>query len=552
MKMVNTANPQGENSDAVREQPGIKPAEVAAFVENDRLIRDIIAYWSVYLRSKRKDSTSLSKAEEAARQLDDNLGKERHGVKTQPVVGLYHSAGAGFRGATAEMASMLAIPMYGYTTLAKETAQFAADTIQHLHERRILVTDQKLPSEAEKNPSLATLIRKSYIPLPNPIDENMPCVGPIKLDERVYSLFSTWVKGPLLNDQLPDLNRFARKDPDLGARFKDRRLWIAAQMTAVWQAYPPQHLAKNKMPRDIAYQLKGNYTDTIAQSLIHTAEVLGISLTETEREKLAKTAAAVVEPMPIDSGNIGPYFDAALRNFIDEVGDPKGVLKAFELTVKDGSINESLLYDLTRRIDFSHVAKRPFSLYEEDASHITENWLARLSKAERTRYQAEITLIRQSFALFDSGKISRAAEIAESLDALKNGTATPTDIDAWKAYYDTYSKTIETMPWIRKVRQGELALAYASKAIRNQEVFGDDLSGDIRQRMAEARVYFLRSKQELPVILDVVDLKPSNVAYEGIPILESLLDNAMYRTRKGEFDKEKMLANGEAMLARYV
>lgn len=546
---------EGSTATAVRDD---LLREVAIFIGTYRLLTNIFTNYK--LHSELGDSTYLDKASELAQELDNllaELGRSR--AKTIPV-GLYHSAGSGFTVGLNEIAAVIAkvdpsTPLYGYSKLAPETARFSAETFQYLYKQRQIVEKQIFKQEVSKHPALEALVRHAFIPIPNPIDESTPVVGPIKLNDDAAALYLTWVRGPTLHDQLSGLGELAKSEGEVGEQFRDARLWTVSQMTGIWQALPPL-LSMNltESPQNLEQTLRDYYTTMLVGSLEGYATLLaGIQLTDVQKGKLEKTVAHIISQLPMSPENMGRYFDAALRNFIDEVGNLEGThLDAFRLAVKNDRIDMSLLWNLTRRIDFSHVARRPYGVFEEDSSHITENWLVNATEQERQRYQAAIALSRKALTAFQAQDLDTAVDIAEAVEDVRTGKVKPEDVSHWTAYRQRHNATIEVMPWVRKVRQGYLALVYGSKAVYNQETLGEDLSGVLKELLMEAEAYASRSLGELQRVISLFGIRRGSELHEGMTIIGGVLAAAQEQAKSGNINAPNMMERGKLLLTTYV
>ena len=108
------------------------------------------------------------------------------------------------------------------------TAEFSASSYEHCNNLRLRAQSRNPDIQ---NPALDNLLRHAYIPTPNFINGSWPVIGPIPLNENVSVQFLSWVKGPLLHDQLALTKNKPKK---LISELQHKQLWVVSQMTGVW------------------------------------------------------------------------------------------------------------------------------------------------------------------------------------------------------------------------------------------------------------------------------------------------------------------------------
>ncbi|MBI2145361.1 hypothetical protein HYU18_03505 [Candidatus Woesearchaeota archaeon] len=526
------------------------------------------------------DPKDLKFATERVTQLRRHLEKElgRKYEKTIPL-GLLDSAGPGFSVAPQEViqAASTILPdanLPGFIRLSPETAQFTANTFWALYAQQ-----KRVPNGITEitNPTLESLVKHLYVPTPEPIG-GMPVVGPIPGDETfsyqflpgndqtptTFQLAGTpgngavsyillpWVQGSTLQQLLPELNAFANTS-SAGKEFKNTLIRVAARMTGVFHAAPPPGMA---MPQNPDRFLHDYYRTTLLASLTGANELLrGIELTEDQLGRLEKFIDALVETIPITNGkfgNVGRYFDAVPNNFIIEGGPNGGHMPAFIRSRRGDHTDEDTLYGKIRRIDFSHVAKRQWAVFEEDVADITENTHIKAQGEERARIHAYATLTRMAIQAYLEGDVRRAAELADGYRAVAQGEK-PQSVRAkqWRDYTDTFRKTVVAMPFFRKDRLGYLKIAYAAKAFALQEATGRDYRQERDDNLDDAGDYFQRSAAELPRVSRELGLEKSLVGIEGLPVMNDILHALANAARTHSINEGRMLEVGRRMLDTY-
>jgi hypothetical protein len=523
--------------------------------EFERLFGEIVSDFRLWRMTGQ--NRFLNRASETTRTLDSILGNSGGGVIP---IGIYSSGGHGFNVPPSEDVRAVQgyfpeAPLSGYFKLRPETAESAANAFWRLYYLSQEALNFRVPPEMKKNPNLEMFLRQAYVPTPDPIG-GMPIIGPIPISDDVSVLFLSWVKGPTIHSQL---EQFAELKSEQGAvmagKFKDATLWTAARMVGVWQGTPQEDLGL-----DLEASVEGirdYYVKNLQETLVNYSNRLAVKPLKTkELKEVGKVTKAIGEKLTIDPGNIVPYFDAALRNFIFNVGVIEGgITDVYDRTVRGRNVDYSRLWEETVRIDLSHIAKRPYALAEEDRAHITINWLAGLSQRDTTRLDAATVLTRTGIDAYHRGNTRKATEMAETLFALQNEkTTNPREIKEWVDYWDHYRTTITAMPWLRRLRQGSLALDYASKAVADQAAGSDDssLSGVVADLIGgEAASYISSASSGFHDVINRLGLQKVPDLQRGIGIISNHLEEVAESARNKGINEEGMVVAGNKLLGSY-
>lgn len=499
------------------------------------------------------DPKYLAEATAATQEFDKLLKEQRRRLGTTTPIGLYSSIGQGFNVVPSERGlEERSIPpytaLYGYVLLTNDTAKETANAFWRLHQMREATEKAIFPEEVKNHPSLENLLRLNYVPIPDAISQ-MPVIGPIGLgqeyDNKVSALFLSWVRGPTLHDILPQLKDLEQKYANQGRDFRDMSLWTAFQMIGVGQAssHPP---AGEATPSNIGERLRGDYEQMLHSSVVGSAELLGLNVRAETDEEIAITSKTLAGMLEIDGKNIRHYFDAAARNFVVAVGETDDPVDSFyNKAVVGRQVDMGRLWDTTRRVDFSHVAKRPYALDVEDTSHLIINWQSGIGEGEEVRYVAAAVLTREAIEDYNRGEVQQAAKLAEDLETLRNTQVMTGEARAvWVAYYNAHRHTIEAMPFIRTVRQANLALQYAAKAVANEN---PDTA--IETIKGEAASYFAAAASRLTLLKETLGSR--NVGKEGIQRVLDLLVREADQAQSGRISETKMRELGTALLNQY-
>jgi len=433
-----------------------------------------------------------------------------------------------------------------------ETSAFSAAAYEHNHE--LLLKAQSInPDTRTRNPGLDNLLRHAYIPTPNLI-HGMPVIGPIPLSKEESVHFLSWVKGPLLHDQLSSVRKNGLAKLTTGLHHN--QLWVVSQMTGIWQAHP--HIPENAPPpEDLEEFVKIHYVNIGSESISEYACFVDLPVSKQDLERAQTVVKGIVSNLRVSAdplnGNIGRYFDAALRNFITELGDVNATSDdILNRVVKDGIIDYYGLWDMTRRIDFSH-ADRLWCIYDEDIAHITENCHVKVPQKQKTKYQAATMLTRLALKHYDAYEKGQgdkhrhqAIDIAGKLQDLRTKEEVkPSDIKEFETYRRDYAPTNQIIPWLRKLRQGVLALVYLAKTYAHEEQIGIPTDQAIREGLAsEAHHCVSRVIAELPSVINAAGIKRG----ENVTALKELLEGVRERIDSRTFSESYMMEKGQHYL----
>lgn len=533
-----------------RARKGRNEPEPVSIIRFEELLPTIFDKYRMSTRWQ--DPKYIAEATAATQEFDKLLKEQRTRLGTTTPIGLYSSIGQGFNVVpSSQDQEERRVPpytaLYGYVLLTNDTAKATANAFWRLQQMREATERLRFPEEVKNHPSLENLLRRNYIPIPDAIVQ-MPVIGPIGLghgyDNKVSALFLSWIRGLTLHDLLPQLRNLEQKYGNQGKEFRDMAIWTPFQMIGVWQA--SSSVVGNETVRTgIHEMLRGQY-EQMLQSPLESAELLGLNITAQDKEGIAKTNRTLANLLEIDDRNVRPYFDAAARNFVVATGDADDPADSFyNKAVVGRSVDMGRLWDITRRVDFSHVAKRPYAIDAEDMSHLIINWQSGIGEREEVRYVPVAVLTRAAIEAYNEGEVQQAAKLAEDLETLRTTHVMAGEARAvWVAYHDAHRHTIEAMPFIRTVRQAHLALHYAAKAIANESP-----DAAIETIKGEAASYFTAAASRLTHLQETLGSR--NVVMEGIPQMLDLLLREADQAQSGSVSELKMKELGTALLNQY-
>lgn len=196
--------------------------------------------------------------------------------------------------------------------------------------------------------------------------------------------------------------------------------------------------------------------------------------------------------------------------------------------VDDPPMNYYLIWKYLRRIDFGS-SHRLWAIYEEDLAHINENLFVFLSKEEKAVNHAIMTLTRIAIKAFNSTNMASnersklTYEIGEQIRDIRLGKISPMDSPHFELYVLKNWYAIITVIWGRKLRSTEVTLDYYHKALSSQEE-EEDISSILSARLNEASKLLSKTIEDLPLLLDGMDIEPHSRVYrDGANALIDLL-----------------------------
>lgn len=527
--------------------PSAEPLPDFDYTRYRQLVADIFTEWTEWKLTG--DQKYLNSVTRKAKEVD----KTNLLLKTIPI-GFSESAGLGFGTPPSYVIEEFVrwfprAELYGHIKLPHAAAKFSAASYEHCN--NLLLTSQSRKPDLE-HPDLDDLIRHAYIPTPNLIN-GMPVIGPIPISKNISAHFLSWVKGPVLHHQLASTKN-EKEVLGLISELQRQQLWAVSQMTGIWQAYPyPSGLSP---PANLEEIVKDHYSETAVGSLNQYISFAGLSLSPKRIDLLENimkkiTSKLIINPNPIN-GNVGRYFDSALRNFVSEVGNVNATAEdVLNRVLKNGAIDYYSLFDATRRIDFGSVG-RLWSLYDEDVAHITENCNVSASEEQKTQYHAAVTLTRLALLHYkafeqrqDTESLKKAIDLAKFIGSVRGGSSSPNEIPEYADYCTTYDPNMEIVPWLRKFRQGVLALVYMSKLYAYEvETKVAAKQEDLNVLCTEVQHYLSRAIDDFPLVYNVALSQETS----EIDDIQNLLNEVLHNVKAGKFSKEHMLKIGKEYL----
>ena len=551
-----------------REAVPTEPAEPVFLEEAERMIHQIIDSALLYHRWKRP--VDLEKATLVTEMLNIRLQTQEGHLGKTTRIGLLTSIGQGYNvvdsgqgGVKAEGLPRSIADSIGYILLRNDTAEATARVLWHLQKMNETaeagIVPPLLKNYLGQHEPLLNLLRRRRIPIPDSIS-GAPVIGPIGPLGGVYNhdisaLFSTWIRGRTLHDMVPYLNELTQTSPEKGGLLEEKLFWIVFQSIGVWQS---SHPPLPEMGSGLEEQIRVQYHHSMTESVIQSAGLLGVEVATADREGIEETVGSLARALEIDSQNIRPYFDAALRNYILAVGEGNKPAEDLYNKVMVGSqVNMKELLDLTQRVDFSHAKRRPYAIRLEDPWHIGINWQGERTDQEMERGIMCMLLTSEALDAYDTyydptkghdlKYIQRAANIAEELEALEN-TRSLSGLRVqgrmvWQQYHDGHRTTFAAMPFMRTARQAYLALCYAAKALASRSEASETITG-------EAAAYFLSAANRAENLR--INLEGTTGAQiKGIERVRDLLSALSEQAEAGKFNEEKMTRLGTKLLSQY-